>query len=291
MRAWVPGYDVAVPATLSDALDLLAEAPERWTPLAGGTDLMVQIESGQLRSGSMLSIWHLDELRGVETTDAHLTIGALSTYADVRDHALVRAEYPMLAQAASESGAVAIQNRGTLGGNIVNGSPAADSPPALIAYDAEVELVSKAGARWVRYRDFHTGYKVMARRRDELVSRVRLPRRSAAQGWVHFYEKVGTRKYQAISKVCFAGLGRVEGGVMRDVRIGMGAVAPTVLAASATEAALEGKVPDVQVQTAAAEAMRSDVTPIDDIRSSARYRVQVSANLAAAFVRALAAGG
>ncbi len=289
MRAWAPGYEVVVPATLQAALVAYAHDPEL-LPLAGGTDLMVLIESGQLAPGRLLSLWHLDELRGLEVSDDAVTLGALTTYATIRDHAAMRAEFPMLVQAARHTGAVAIQNRGTLGGNIANASPAADSPPALLAYDAEVELAAARGApRWVRYADFHTGYKQTARRPGELITRIRLPRRADPSAWVHRYDKVGTRKFQAISKVCFAGTARVVDGVIRDARIGLGAVGPTVLAAANTQAALEGQAPNAALEAAAAAAMRADVTPIDDIRSTARYRAQVSANLAAAFVRALAA--
>lgn len=291
MRAHVPSYDVVAPASLADALAMLAAEPGVWTPLAGGTDLMVVYEAGRLPPGRFMSIWRLEELRGIEVSDDAVEIGALATYADVRDHAVMRAEYPMLVQAARESGAVAIQNRGTLGGNIINASPAADSPPALVAYDAEIELVSASGSRWVPYRDFHTGYKEMDRRPDELLSRVRLPRRADEASWVHFYQKVGTRKFQAISKVCFAGLARVDasdGGRIASARIGLGAVAPTVQPARATEAALVGAtLSDAGLEAAAMAAMRQDATPIDDVRSTARYRGNVAANLGAAFVRAL----
>lgn len=294
MRAHVPSYDVVAPASLADALAMLAAEPGVWTPLAGGTDLMVIYEAGRLPPGRFLSIWRLEELRGITVSDDAVEIGALATYADIRDHAVTQAEYPMLVQAARESGAIAIQNRGTLGGNIINASPAADSPPALIAYGAEIELVSASGSRWVPYRDFHTGYKEMDRRPDELLSRVRLPRRADEASWVHFYQKVGTRKFQAISKVCFAGLAQLDGGRIASARIGLGAVAPTVQPARATEAALVGAtLSDAGLEAAAMAAMRQDATPIDDVRSTARYRANVAGNLGAAFVRTLreAAGG
>jgi len=290
MRAFVPGYACVAPSSLDEALAMMAAEPGRWTPLAGGTDVMVLYESGKLPPGDFLSIWRLDELRGVEVEAGEVRLGALTTYAEVREHPLMQAEFPMLVEAARESGAIAIQSRGTLGGNIVNASPAADSPPALVAYDAEIELVSARGSRWLPYRDFHRGYKVMDRAPDELLRRIRIPRRAELGAWVHFYEKVGTRSYQAISKVCIAGLARRDGDVVRDVRVAMGSVAPTVLAAVRTEAAIEGQRPDASVEATAARAMGEDITPIDDVRSTARYRQKVSENLAAAFVRALRAG-
>lgn len=292
MRANVSSYDVAAPATLDEALAKLADEPGVWTPLAGGTDLMVLFESGKLPPGRYLSIWGLPELGGVTVDDDAVTIGALTTYSEIREHAVIAADLPMLAQAARETGAIAIQNRGTLGGNIANASPAADSPPALIAYDAELTLVSSAGTRTVPYRGFHSGYKQMDLRPGELIQSIRVPRRPASEGWVHFYRKVGTRAYQAISKVCVAACGRVVDGVVAEPRVSFGSVAPTVLVASAVEAALNGARLDApDLEAAAAAAAAQDVAAIDDIRSTARYRMKVSENLAAAFVRALRAGG
>jgi CO/xanthine dehydrogenase FAD-binding subunit len=233
-----------------------------------------------------VSVLGLPELRGIEVSDDSVTLGANTSYREVREHPVLRAEYPMLVQAAVESGAIAIQNRGTLGVNIMNASPAADSPPALLAYGTEIELSSKGGSRWGPYDGFHTGDKTMVSAPSELLTRIRM-RRRAAGDWRQMYEKVGTRSWQAISKVCFAGIARVEGGLMRDVAIGLGAVAPTVVLARATMAALEGKAPDEAAERAASQAMAGDARPIDDIRSTAIYRATVAANLAAAFVRAL----
>src|SRR5919199_5410625 len=228
MRAYLPAYELVVPRTLGDALALLRDAPGEWRPFAGGTDLMVLLEAGKLEHRKFFSVRHLAELRGVEVSDGHVTVGALTTYTEVRrDPALAR-EFPMLGRAASETGGVAIQNRGTLGGNIANASPAADSPPALLAYGAEVELVSAGGSRWVDYSEFHTGYRQTVMRADELIARVRLPR--PAEGARHFYRKVGTRRAQAISKVCFAALAEAgAGGAIDEARIALGSVAPTVV--------------------------------------------------------------
>src|SRR5467141_3088395 len=202
MRAYVPSYQLISPANLSEALNFLARAEGSWQPFAGGTDLMVLLEAGKLPHKNYLNIWNLSELRGIEVTDSRVTLGALTTYTEIQDHETLRAEFPMLCQAASETGGLAIQNRGTLGGNIVNASPAADSPPALLAYDAELELVSKEGERRIPYSQFHIGYKQMEIRPDELLRAIRLPR--TTQGLKQYYRKVGTRKAQAISKVCIA---------------------------------------------------------------------------------------
>ena len=176
MRACVPSYQLIHSPDLSSALEMLAREPGVWRPFAGGTDLMVLLEAGKLPHKNYLNIWNLKELRGIEVTDQHVTLGGLTTYTEVQQEKLLQKEFPMLCQAASETGGLAIQNRGTLGGNVVNASPAADSPPALLAYDAEIELVSSGGSRWLSYDGFHTGYKQMGIRPDELLSRIRLPR-------------------------------------------------------------------------------------------------------------------
>src|ERR1043166_3233512 len=176
MRSYVPAYKLVSPANINEALELLASPNGAWKPFAGGTDLMVLLESGKLPHTQYVNIWNLEELRGIEVDETSVTLRALTTYTDVRAHRVLQAEFPMLCRAAKETGGTAIQNRGTLGGNIVNASPAADSPPALLAYDAELELISKAGTRRVPYSKFHGGYKQMDIRADELLRAIRLPR-------------------------------------------------------------------------------------------------------------------
>jgi CO/xanthine dehydrogenase FAD-binding subunit len=282
MRAYVPGYQLQTPRSLADALALIGNEPGIWKPFAGGTDLMVLLEAGRLPHRNYVNIWPLGELRGIKVTETHVTLGALTTYTDVQAHEVLRSEFPMLCQAASETGGLAIQNRGTLGGNIVNASPAADSPPALLAYDAEIELVSNRGARWLPYDGFHTGYKQMTMLPDELLSRIRLPRHTGSLK--HYYHKVGTRKAQAISKVCLAATGRVENAVMADVRIALGSVAPIVLRCKQTEDAIRGKALTDDTVNHARETLMREITPIDDVRSTASYRLRVAANLLVHFL-------
>jgi CO/xanthine dehydrogenase FAD-binding subunit len=203
---------------------------------------MVLLEAGKLPHLNYINIWGLQELRGIDVTDSHITLGALTTYTDVQSHPVLQSEFPMLCQAASETGGLAIQNRGTIGGNIVNASPAADSPPALLAYDAEIELISTDGSRWLPYRGFHTGYKQMLIGPNELLSRVRMPRNT--RGATHYYRKVGTRKAQAISKVCLAALAKLHSDQISDCRIALGSVAPIVVRCVQTEDALRGRKPD-----------------------------------------------
>ncbi|HXC32781.1 MAG TPA: FAD binding domain-containing protein [Verrucomicrobiae bacterium] len=285
MRSYVPAYDLRAPGSLTETLSLLAREPGVWQPFAGGTDLMVLLEAGKLPHKRYLSLAKLLDLRGIEVTPANVTLGAMTTYTEIQNHPVLQEEFPLLCAAARETGSIATQNRGTLGGNIVNASPAADSPPALLVYDAAVELVSQRGVRWLLYHPFHTGYKKMQLAPDELLRAVRLPRR--AQRWRQYYRKVGTRKAQAISKVCFAGAALVENGAIRDIRIALGSVAPIVMRAVKTEEALRGCTVNRSVGDLARETLAREIAPIDDIRSNARYRLRVAQNLLDEFLSRL----
>jgi len=268
---------------LPEALALLDREPGVWQPLAGGTDLMVLFEAGKLPHKKFLSIWKLAELKGIQVTPGHVTLGALTTYTQVMAHPILRQEFPLLCQAAKETGGIATQNRGTLAGNIANASPAADSPPALLVYDAELELISARGSRRVPYHGFHTGYKKMLLRPDELIRSIRLPR--ARKNWRQYFRKVGTRKAQAISKVCFAAAAVLEGEAIGDIRIVLGSVAPTVLRCVKTEAALRGQRLDSSATDAARAELSREIVPIDDMRSTARYRLRVAQNLLGDFLQ------
>ena len=275
MRGHVPSYALVSPTSLSDALSFLAREPGIWQPFAGGTDLMVLLEAGRLPHRNYLNIWNLAELRGIEVSEAQVTLGALTTYTEVQSDPVLREEFPMLCQAASETGGLAIQNRGTLGGNIVNASPAADSPPALLAYNAELELFSVHGSRWVPYQSFHTGYKQTI-----------LPRRGGE--WVQYYRKVGTRKAQAISKVCFAATARIDEGIIDVMRIALGSIAPIPLRCRKTEEVLHGATLNEKIVETARVELAREIAPIDDIRSTKSYRLRVSLNLLDDFLQQLA---
>jgi len=285
MRAYIPSYQLVSPKDLNETLDLLSQGAGKWRPFAGGTDLMVLLESGKLSHKNYINILNLKELHGIEVTGERLRLGALTTYSAVQADSVIQAEFPMLCQAARETGGIAIQNRGTLGGNIANASPAADSPPALLAYDAELELVSKQGTRTLPYREFHRGYKQMDLRPDELLRAIILPR--VSKPLRHYYRKVGTRKAQAISKVCFAGAGARAGGKISHVRIALGSVAPIPIRCHETEAALLDRSLDAGVIRQASEIFGREIAPIDDIRSTRDYRLQVSLNLLQDFLSQL----
>jgi len=286
VRAFLPAYEMETPRDLAAALERLASEPGAWKPFAGGTDLMVLLEAGKLPHKKFLNIWNLADLRGIHVAVEHVTLGALTTYAEVQRHEILAREFPLLCRAAAETGSVATQNRGTLGGNIANASPAADSPPALVVYGAEIEIVSAGGTRWAPYASFHTEYKKMNLRPGELIRAIRLPRSHA--GWKQYFRKVGTRRAQAISKICFAGVGRVEAGRIADVRVALGSVGPTVLHAVRAEELLRGQRLGSVDLPAAQDALSAEIVPIDDMRSTARYRRNVARNLLAEFLEVLA---
>ncbi len=289
MRSYLPAYELRAPANLTALLELLAREPGVWKPFAGGTDLMVLLDAGKLDHRRFVSLQGLRELRGIEVSPEYVTMGAATTYSDVQRSATMQSEFSLLCSTAAETGSIATQNRGTLGGNIANASPAADSPPALLVYDAELQLISAGGTRWTPYREFHTGYKRMNMREDELIGGIRM-RRGGGDGWKTYFRKVGPRKAQAISKVCLAGAANVRGGKIEDVRIALGSVAPTPLRCVKTEAVLRGRRLDGALVRAARQELAGEIAPIDDMRSSARYRGRVAGNLLAEFLGQLSAG-
>jgi len=278
-------YEMVAPGSLPAVVSLLAKEPGMWVPIAGGTDVMVQYAAGKLSARKLVSVWNIPELRRIEVTASEIRIGAGCTYTDICGDEAIGREFPLLHSAARWTGGVANQNRGTIGGNIVNASPAADSLPALLAYEAELILVSARGERRLPYVTFHTGYKRTHLAADELVQTVCLPRRFS--GYFNHARKVGARNAQAISKVCIAALGRLAGGVVEDVRVALGSVAPVPLRLTETEGIVRGKVIDSDLLLSARKAVAAEITPIDDIRSTARYRAAVAGNLVVEFLNRL----
>ncbi|MGA9040521.1 MAG: FAD binding domain-containing protein [Terriglobales bacterium] len=287
MRSDPADYELSAPANLQAVVSLLAEQPGTWLPIAGGTDVMVQYAAGKLSGRKLVSIWNLPELRRVDIMADEVSIGAGCTYSQLRRHAIIGRDFPLLASAASWTGGIANQNRGTLGGNIVNASPAADSLPALLAYEAELILLSVRGERRVAYKNFHTDYKKTTLAPDELIRAICLPSRFSEH--VSYTRKVGARNAQAISKVCIAALGRLAGGVVEDVRIALGSVAPFPVRLSETERMLRGKAIEPSLTLLARNTAAKEIRPIDDIRSTSRYRSAVVSNLVGEFLDQLSA--
>jgi xanthine dehydrogenase small subunit len=274
---------IEVPRSLDEAFGILAAAPHR--PMAGGTDLLVQI-TGELGEppDRVIDLWRLEELRGITLEANALVLGALTTYTEIRRSALCREHVPALVAAAATIGAAQIQNRGTLGGNIANASPAGDTLPVLLASDAEIVVGGARGERVVPASQFWVAYRQTAIQPDELVLRVRIP---LVGGREVRFRKVGTRRAQAISKVVLALAWREHGrsGGWSDVRLALGSVAPTPIRATATEAVLEGARPTPATADRAAETLAGELRPIDDVRSTADYRRTVAARVLHRLVR------
>ncbi len=287
MRSDPAHYTLTAPSTLSDLLAILRDHPGRYTLLAGGTELMVALNTGRLPVKPLLSMHHLRELRFIEVSPDTITIGAGTTFTDIRRHAAVATDLPLLAQAASWTGSIANQNRGTLGGNIANASPAADTPPALLAYDATVTLLSaERGPRTLPYMSFHLGYKSTALAPDEIIYSVDVKRNW--NGYVTYIRKVGTRNAQAISKVALAAVAyaTTEKGTttVTDVRIAAASLGDRPLRLAAAEQALLHRPLTLETIAAARHAVQAEARPIDDIRSTARYRAAVAGNLLGEFL-------
>jgi putative cofactor-binding repeat protein len=289
MRSNVLDYDLIAPGSLASVLSALAECPGEYTPIAGGTELMVAFGAGRLAPKKLISLWGIPELRFIRVAPDAVTIGAGTTFTDLRRHPVITSEFTLLAQAAGWTGSIANQNRGTLGGNCVNASPAADSPPALLVYDAELTIVSATGSRKLPYAAFHLGYKKVDLAPGELLHSISLKRDFA--GYTSYARKVGTRNAQAISKVAIAALARAESGRIEAIRLGAASLRETPVRLAATEAALLGAslAPGEMAATVAAarHALASECRPIDDIRSTAKYRAAVAGNLIEEFLRSL----
>jgi len=285
MRGNAELHDLIAPGNLTAVLDLLAAEPGKWTPIAGGTELMVAFSAGRLNAPRLVSLWGIRDLRFIERREDSIAIGAGTTFLDLRKNAAIASELRLLARAASWIGSVANQSRATLGGNLVNGSPAADSSPALLAYDAEVEMISLRGRRRTLYAEFHTGYKRNVLAPDELLYAIHVPLRFAR--YRQYLRKVGTRRAMAIAKVALGATAMLEEEVVREIRLGAASLAPYPVRLRRTEAALIGRKPSRETADAAREVLLAEVKPIDDIRSTEPYRRRVAANLLEEFLLGL----
>ncbi len=268
MRPPLAALTLREPRTLREALRLLRDDGPL-TPLAGCTDVYVGFQFGTEGARRFLDLSRLAPLRRIRERDGLLVIGALATYADLVRSRLVRRRLPMLVAAAREIGGPQVRSRGTIGGNVANGSPAGDTLPVLAAAEATLVLASAAGERRVPFGGFYTGYRSSVLRPDELIAAIEVPPVEGRQ----WFRKVGTRAAQAISKVVMAAVRAAA------PRVALGSVAPTVIRLPRTEAALAAGA-DL---AAAQRVLADEVRPIDDLRSTAEYRRRVAANLLARF--------
>jgi len=286
MRTAISQLELLRPRTLAEALAAMSAANgARPTPIAGGTDLFVYLNAGQLAATRYLDLSRLSGLRGIRPGLAGVTIGATTTFAAIRAQADIARRLPSLARAASEIGAWQIQERATIGGNIANASPAGDSLPVLLAHDALVHVCSVRGERTLPMNELYVDYRKLSLAPDELIVAVTLPwppPRAFA-----FFRKVGTRRAQSISKVVFAGLlRRGRDRAFDHVRLAWGSMAAVTKRAGAAEHALLGTRGTAADRARARAALDADLSPIDDIRSDAPYRLEVAGNLLEQCLRA-----
>jgi CO/xanthine dehydrogenase FAD-binding subunit len=289
---------IETPATLSEAYAVLSRSTveDQVTPIAGGTDVMVRI-TGEIGEPPrrMIDVSRLSELRGIAVEGDQIVLGALTTYSEIRRSDVCREHLPALVEAAATIGAAQIQNRGTIGGNAANASPAGDTLPVLLAVDASFVVGGPRGERTIGGDAFWVAYRRTALEPDELILRVRIP---LVGGREMRFRKIGTRRAQAISKVVMAVAWRDATGPTaaptptdhaprpwRDVRVALGSVADRPIRASATEAILDGALPTPETADAAAEALAREIAPIDDVRSTAVYRRAVAARALHRIVR------
>jgi CO/xanthine dehydrogenase FAD-binding subunit len=289
MRGNPATHQFAAPGSLEAVLSLLASEAGEWMPFAGGTEIMVAHAAGRLRASKFVSLCGIPDLRFISTNESELSIGAATTFSEIRKSDSVAHDFPLLSRASSWIGAIANQSRATLGGNLVNASPAADSSPALLVYDAEIEMISVRGQRRIPYSCFHLGYKRTALAPDELLLAVHLPRRFT--GHKQYLRKVGTRRAMAISKVALAVTALIEDNLIREIRIGAASLAAFPTRLRRTEDALLDVAITPETIAAAQAAFMCEASPIDDIRSTADYRRRVGANLLDEFLRSTASDG
>jgi CO/xanthine dehydrogenase FAD-binding subunit len=283
MRGNPHAHELIALGSLSAVLDVMASAPGEWTPIAGGTELMVAHAAGRLASRKLISLWGIPDLRFITVNSETIVVGGATTFRDLRAHAAIAAHLPLLAKSAGWIGSIANQSRATIGGNLVNGSPAADSSPALLVYDAEIELVSVRGKRRIPYAQFHTSYKRNLMAPDELLYAVHLPLRFGSHR--QYLRKVGTRRAMAISKVALAATAVVEGEFIREVRLAAASLAAFPIRLYQAESVLLGQCVGPHAIQSARAALLAEAKPIDDIRSTAEYRIRVAANLLEEFLR------
>lgn len=274
------------PGSLEEAVAILCDAPGKWTLLAGGTDLLVRMRDGAVRPEGVIDLTGLDELTDIRVEDGYVVVGALVSHARLARDELIRRHGTALAEAAELVGSPQIRNRGTLGGNLMNASPAADTVPPLFVLDGEIRLVGPAGGRWIPVDGFARSPGVTVAREDEILSAVRF----VAEGgdFLSRYDRLGTRKALAIAKLSVAIAGRRagSGGVLERVRVALGAVAPTVIRARKAESLLEGARLSPGLIEEAASAVMDEARPISDIRSNADYRREMCGVLARRLLRA-----
>lgn len=283
MRGDPGSMTVLTPRSAAEAVRALAGNPGA-VPLAGGTDVMVGWNMGLLNGRTVVDLSRVAEWKRIAVSKGSVRIGSLVTHSQIQKHPVVRARFPLLVQACATVGAAQIQNRGTLGGNVANASPAGDSFPPLAVYEAVVRCAGPSGRRDVPLREIFAGVKKTTLLPGELIEAIELPIPARPPSRAVF-RKIGTRAAQSISKTMFAGLLWLKkDGSVEEARLAFGSLAPTVRRLRAAESFLKGRRLDDAAAAGAAALLADDVSPIDDIRSTRDYRLEASRNLLVRFL-------
>lgn len=269
--------EVYLPGSLREVFDLLSGEPEALL-YAGGTDLFVRLSLEEGSDKPLVCLERVEELKGIGDHGDEIRIGGCTTHSELIRSRLVKEHFPLLMHAARRIGAPAVRNMGTIGGNICTASPAGDTLPPLYIFDALVELCSAGRARRVPISEFLTGPGQTALERGEVLSAVCLKKDHGCT-FFHF-EKVGQRKAMAISVASFAFAAGINGdGMIRKARCAFGSVAPTVFTSNDIDRCFVDKPMDEDTLRQAALLVRSEVSPISDVRASEGYRRSVAGNL------------
>ena len=268
----LPKFEYLRPTSLQEVLSLLAQYKGKARVLAGGTDLVPKLKRREIEPPS-----YLIDIKGIEGLDyikydeiEGLKIGALATIHAVETSPIVKERFPVLAQAAYSIGSVQVRNRGTVAGNICNAVPSADTAPALLTLQARVKLVSEKGERWVDIEEFFTGPKETILTDEEMLLEIAVPNLPLSHKGI--YLKLSPRRSMDLAVVGVAVVAIPEDGVLRDIRIALGAVAPTPIRARRAEEVLRGRNPNEELIKKAAQIAEEEARPIDDHRASAWYR-------------------
>lgn len=285
----LPEFELLLPKTLPEALGLLAAHAPDVAPLAGGTNLVPDLRSGRHTPPVLVNVERLPGLGELRRDDGHLILGGGVTLTEVLKSALIAEQAPVLHQAAAVFANPLVRNRATVGGNLADASPAADTAPALLVLDAEVELTSQAGTRTVPLHEFFTGVRKTVRRPDELITTLRWP--VLPPHTITAFHKIGLRKADAIAVINAAVRVTTDGaGRCREARIALGAVAPTPLRIPTAEAVLQDQPLTPAVIAEAARLAAEAVTPISDVRGGAGYRRRMAEVLVRRLLTAAAGG-
>ncbi len=276
--------EFCAPQNLKEALTDKAEYTD-YHVLAGGTDLCAMMNGRLIEPKGFISIWGVGELRGIRDDGDVVTIQTLTTHTDIIESALIQKHFPALVQACQTIGARQIQNRGTIGGNVMNASPAGDTLPVLLVYDAEVLVASEEGERSILFKDLYSGYRKTSLKPDEIVTGLQIPKPTSKEAAT--FIKIGSRRAQAISKVMGSFRACITDGSLDSIAIAYGCVAPIPIRLFDVEKVLVGKKVDDRLLDEAAKFVLKAVSPIDDIRSTADYRSHVAGVLIKRFLRTL----